>query len=621
MEVAPQSLAQPMGRPMAAVLVSAALLLALVGVALPAAAVVSLTVNVPSPAPAGTTTTWRLTGDETGYEAHSFSIAPAADPSKMRTMYDFQTERNEFDWTPIDQGSYFVIGRIRNLLTGAQRQLVTQFQVGPRVPAAESQPVVTATEHPLVAFYSAPACPLGLRMRVRFFAPPSGRQQTTHAKPCNGEHTMNFYVAGMRRATAYAMFFEIIDTNDNVLAAANPIGFGTGPAAVPLPLVTVTVPAGPDTSTEEDVILQHPVGFGPTSIPLAVDLEGEIIWYYDPDTKGNYGIIARPGGEGTFWSTADPTLTKWDLLGNILQQTTVARLNEQLRSMGLDAINNVHHEARPLPGGRVAVLGTVEKLLTDEQGPGEVDVLGDMLIVLDENLEIVFTWNGFDHLDTTRLSSLGRTCPPGLFAGCPPVLLIDEGRANDWMHTNTVTYSPAEGDLLLSVRDQDWVVKINYADGAGDGSVEWLLGAEGDFDLSPADPDLWFSHQHDVNFVSPTRIVLYDNNNVRCDGDPLCVSRGQALDLDEVGGTATLALHVEFGEYAAGAGSAQPLLNDNSYFNSGFNGEVALTENTGREYLPDGTLVFEIVTDMSTYRQHRMTDMYRVPIGWAIPQD
>ena len=35
----------------------------------------------------------------------------------------------------------------------------------------------------------------------------------------------------------------------------------------------------------------------------------------------------------------------------------------------------------------------------------------------------------------------------------PPVLLINEGEANDWMHADAVTYSPGDGNLLLSVRN------------------------------------------------------------------------------------------------------------------------------------------------------------------------
>ncbi len=57
-------------------------------------------------------------------------------------------------------------------------------------------------------------------------------------------------------------------------------------------------------------------------------------------------------------------------------------------------------------------------------------------------------------------------------------------RANDWMHTNSVAYSPADGNVLLSVRNQDWILKIDYRDGTGTGAIVWRLGKEGDFSLA-----------------------------------------------------------------------------------------------------------------------------------------
>jgi hypothetical protein len=38
---------------------------------------------------------------------------------------------------------------------------------------------------------------------------------------------------------------------------------------------------------------------------------------------------------------------------------------------------------------------------------------------------------------------------------------------------------------MLSMRRQAWVIKINDNDGAGDGSIMWKLGYQGDFNLLP----------------------------------------------------------------------------------------------------------------------------------------
>ena len=81
-----------------------------------------------------------------------------------------------------------------------------------------------------------------------------------------------------------------------------------------------------------------------------------------------------------------------------------------------------------------------------------------MVIVLDQNFQVAWVWDPFAWLDTNRLPTLGEG--PG-----------------DWMHANSIAWSPADGNLVVSMRSQDWVIKIDYANGTGDGHVVWRLGA------------------------------------------------------------------------------------------------------------------------------------------------
>ena len=95
----------------------------------------------------------------------------------------------------------------------------------------------------------------------------------------------------------------------------------------------------------------------------------------------------------------------------------------------------------------------------------------------------------------------------------------------DWTHSNSIVYSPDDKSLVVSIRDQSWVIKINYNDGAGDGSILWKLGFQGDFALqsgttNAVDPVDWFSAQHDANIISTTTagtldVLLFDNGNQR----------------------------------------------------------------------------------------------------------
>ena len=53
----------------------------------------------------------------------------------------------------------------------------------------------------------------------------------------------------------------------------------------------------------------------------------------------------------------------------------------------------------------------------------------------------------------------------------------------DWTHTNAILYSPNDGNLIVSIRHQHWLVKIDYNNGTGTGNILWHLGYQGDFTL------------------------------------------------------------------------------------------------------------------------------------------
>jgi hypothetical protein len=181
----------------------------------------------------------------------------------------------------------------------------------------------------------------------------------------------------------------------------------------------------------------------------------------------------------------------------------------------------------------------------------------------------------------------------------------------DWLHINAVSWSPADGNLVLSVRHQDWVIKIDYRDGAGDGHVVWRLGAGGDFTVNSTDPDPWFSHQHNAHYVDDSTLVLLDNGNTRRATDPTANSRGQVWTLDEQAMMATLVLNADLGSYAGAIGSAQRLSNGNYHFNLGMTGpEPPRPPVHLYEVAPDGSKVYHLQVNRPEYRSYRMRTLY-----------
>jgi hypothetical protein len=567
-----------------------------------------VTSDLPSGQPIGTKITFTATSTNTDPTEFRFSVKGPAQP--IRIVYDFAPE-NVFTWTAIEEGGHVILVSARNMTTGTIEQTAQLFFL---TPLGFSAPVVTSTSHPLVALYSFPTCYVGT-VRVLFRRSGGGQTYMTHVKPCVPGRSNNFYIAGMAENTEYLMYYQrlvgpfVVETGPNSV-------FTTGliPADVLAAIPTTTVIDPPEAgSSPETILLQSPLPVGPVPrFPFATDRGGTVVWYAN-HAASRGAMLFRPITGGTMTVAMkgtnginDQVLQEFDLAGNVIRQTTAPRVSEQLVAMGKDPLTSFHHEALRLPNGHTAVIGSIERILTDVQGPGPVDVLADYIVVLDTNWQVVWSWNGFDHLDVTRLATLNETCVHQ-GPGCPP--LFSGTLANDWMHSNGVAYSADDGSLLLSIRHQDWVIKIDYANGAGDGHVIWRLGPGGDFTTPLPDVYPFFSHQHDPNFRDGTTIAVYDNGNTRCAQVGDCVSRGQVWQVNETTMTAIRVLNADLGNYSAALGSAQPLFNGNYHFNSGFQTPPTFT-GTSDEILPDGSKANTYGVNSGIYRSFRMFSLH-----------
>lgn len=570
---------------------------------------VQLASDLPSGQPVGSLINWSVTVDPPGNYDYRLSYARYGEP--LRLMYDFQ-EGSVFEWSLLEDGAYAVVVTVRNRDTGETVQATRAFFYAPRI---GSQPLVSASGHPLVALYSAPPCPAGNSMRVVFWRQGNNQVTATDKKACDGVHSMNFYIAGMYPISFYWMKHETFDAQGQSLGFGPNRYFITGVILYQfLPPVALTDPPDENMSGYENILL-HSAIIGTAdhdNFPYATDLLGWPVWGYIRELFSAVWLLRpMPGGFFTLIldgpELADQVLREVDLNGNVVRQTNIPRINEQLTALGLPPATSFHHDATLLPNGDMAVIASTERILVDVQGPGPVDVIGDYILVLDENWQVTWVWDSFVHLDPARLAVLGETCVSE-GPGCPPVLLDDI--ANDWTHSNSVTPTP-DGHLLLSIRHQDWVVKLNYANGTGDGAALWRLGPEGDFTLETPDETLWNTHQHDASFISADQIILYDNGNTRCAFYPeLCFSRGQVYQINEDVMTATLTLNADLQTYAFALGSAQTLSNGNYHFDSGIQTGDPANYSLAQEVLPDGSLIYEMYTEMPAYRSFRLSNLY-----------
>ncbi len=509
-------------------------------------------------------------------------------------------------WNPLEhEGQYEFEVTVRNLETGSVQTVVEPYEMLPAVTG--DQAVVTATNNSLVFVYSAPACAEGLSMRVTF-ATGSRPAQQTSAKDCDGQHSMNFYLAGLYADSTYKAQFQVLDASGAAVSQATgtPTDFTTG--SLPATLAAYSVSKGSPSSA--GVIVRSPLN---TAI-AATDLDGNVIWFYQYLTS----FVSRVEPGGFFWTffqdldnpnrtAEDQLIRKFDLAGIPILETNAARVSEQLVARGERPITGFHHEVIGLPDGRIALIAN-SPVPGAEYGYDAGDVLGDKIVVLDPDLNVVWTWDAFEHLDPVNFPPILReTCATS--GGCPAEYVGVP--ALDWMHSNSLSLTP-DGNLLLSVRHLDWLLKIDYGS-TGSGDVLWRLGKGGDFQLQgdgagPGGDWPWFSHQHDASFLDENTVILFDNGNTRITrAGSETHSRGQIYRLDEGARTATLLKSFDVGAYSPALGSAQQLPGGNFHFNAGF---LQPFRAYSVEVNPAGNIVYQIESSAPEYRAIRIPDLY-----------
>ena len=470
--------------------------------------------------------------------------------------------------------------------------------------------IVAATANVQVARYTITP-PVGAAVSIEF-GPDTTYGRTTWQVPApQGGGAVSVLVAGMKLNSTYHMraILKLADSTefDDIDHAFTT---GTLPAtSLPSLVATTTLGGTPQSGVE----LLDLLGSGTNSLGAVVtDLSGNVLWTYNPTLPGSASVNPvklLPNGHFLLSFSGQPdgiysVMQEVDLTGQVVWQMTGAQLNQALAAATCVGCNitvvGMHHDFAVLPNGHLIVIASQNKVETGLTGfPNPVTVAGDVIIDLDQNHNPVWLWSSFDHLDLNRH-----------LMGLP-----------DWTHTNTVIYSPDDKALIISMRHQSWVLKINYNDGQGDGEVLWKLGYQGDFSLqNGTDPQDWFYAQHDANIISPNssgifQLLLFDDGNLRvldpsgttCGSGTPCESRVPILQLDETSKTAT----IEWVDNAAPAyssfgGSARLLQNGNVEFD-----ECGLTI-TGTNTLANKSAILEVThtTPPQTVWQMQVNGQY-----------
>jgi len=438
------------------------------------------------------------------------------------------------------------------------------------------------SNNPQVAAYTISA-PQGGAMSVEFGLDTTyGRSTWQQPTPQYGG-AVRMLVAGMNAPATYHMRADIDFGNGIVFHDADQTFASV--LAIPPIVPTVTQTAGLTPQPGIEVI--NPI----TDLLYAYDLQGNFIWGMGPPAGAGppsiwHSIKLLPNGhlltqlspesafpvDGTFIPAGTVFAAyELELDGTIVRQVTLAQLNANLAASGYrDGLGNqvtlldIHHDITLNPvTGHWIMLANTTRVETDDPGTtGPTTILGDVILDVDpnNNFSVDWVWNEFDHLDITRH-------PQSI---------------QDWTHTNAIVYSPDDHALMVSVRYQNWILKVDYNDGAGAGDILWHFGYQGDFTLvGGTDPQDWPYAQHLPSFTTTNTtgvfgLTLMDNGDNRqfASGaacpvaliNGFCLySRDPQFTVDETAMTATLNLVEPFTNYSNFGGNAEVLANGDAY--------------------------------------------------------
>jgi len=491
---------------------------------------------------------------------------------------------------------------------------------------------ITSTNNVQVAQYTV-SPPASATVSVQFGLDTSyGLTTWTQPTPAAGG-PVSLFVAGMKASSLYHMRGVIQFADGTTFNDADQT-FTTGtPPAAQVPNITATTTPGmtPQSGVEllDTVIITG--GGGKVAESAVTDLNGNVLWAYAPalgTTAGPNPIKLLPNGHFLINFSAIPpagansVMQEVDLGGNVIWQMTAAQLNSVLAAAACAECNvtviGTHHDFAVLPDGHLIVIAATQQVVSG------VTVTGDMLIDLGDMENVggnnpshtpqpVWAWNEFNHLDTNRR--------PYSYP--------------DWTHSNAVLYSKDDGNLIISIRHQNWLVKVDYNNGAGAGDILWKLGYQGDFTLMNADGTQdttntdWFFAQHGPSFVSTNTtgkfsLALFDNGDDRgvavpvvggtcgVSGQPACFSTVPIFDIDETAKTATFAFHPTTPAYSFFGGNAEVLKNGNVEYDE--SNTPSPTDN-GAVYevtqsSPSQVVWQMIITGQDPYRAMRIPSLY-----------
>ena len=246
---------------------------------------------------------------------------------------------------------------------------------------------------------------------------------------------------------------------------------------------------------------------------IAIDNQGRMRWMRTLDRR--VAGIERLSNGNLFVHDTDFCSREIDVSGDTIRAWYAAQRPQGALEGGIPVnVCSLHHQPHQMPNGNFLALSAHARDVKDwpasvhepEKYKADKTIVGDMVVEFTPDGEVVWSWDAFDHLDPYRI---GYDALDAYWhvRGFPD--------AGDWTHGNGVTYDESDDSVLVSLRLQDCILKIDRKSG----EIVWILGDHANWSLklqkkllTPIGQNFrWPWHMHNPRITSEGTIVLFDN--------------------------------------------------------------------------------------------------------------
>ena len=248
---------------------------------------------------------------------------------------------------------------------------------------------------------------------------------------------------------------------------------------------------------------------------VALDQQGEVVWWYESDAR-TAGLEWLHNGH-ILMHRADFSAVEIDLLGFTHKQFYAENRPlpppENPDAVAIKGQQTLHHQPYEMPNGDFLSFGAnaywIEDYYTSDSDPEaprkDQWVMADTVIQFSPDGEIQWSWNTMDHFDPFRIGY-------DTFWAYWWVRGFD--KHVDWTHANGVSYDERDDSVIVSLRNQSAIIKIDRKTN----EIKWILGRHDNWPdylqtklLQPVGELLWPAYQHNPRVTHTGSIILFDN--------------------------------------------------------------------------------------------------------------